>query len=247
MNRFDNEVIIITGGASGIGLATAESFASEGASVVIADVSVEAGEQAAAKIRDSGGEALFIESDVAEKDSVSALMDDVQAEYGSIDILHNNAYWADPKECLETTEVEWNRTIDVILKGTFLCSKHAIPHMRENGEGIIVNSASIHSLVAFEEFTAYQAAKAGLMGLTRSLALDYAPEIRVNSLIIGCVKSPALDDAPDHVLEGLKEQTPLKRFAEPEEIAEAVMYLSSDAASFVTGSGLVIDGGWTIK
>ena len=245
MERYTDRVAIVTGAASGIGFATARRFAQEGAAVVIADIDVEGGNRAVEQIRKTNGEVKFVKADVAKNADVEQLIGFTEQTYGRLDVLHNNAYWTVPKACVDVEEEEWNRTIDVILKGTFLCSKHALPLMLETGGGNIVNSGSVHSFVAFEQFTAYDSAKAGLLGITRSLAIDYAPNIRANVLIIGAVETPAMDISPDSK-QSLIDRTPLKRLAQPEEIADAVLYLASDAASFITGSALVIDGGWTI-
>jgi NAD(P)-dependent dehydrogenase (short-subunit alcohol dehydrogenase family) len=222
-------------------------FAEEGASVVIADLDVEGGEAAAEGLRMSGAGALFVETDVTKREDVRRLITSTLETFGHLDIVHNNAYWAVPKACVDVEEWEWDMTIDVVLKGAFLCAKYAIPAMSRTGGGSIINSASTHSIVAFKGFTAYQAAKAGLLGLTRSLAVDYAPAVRVNALVIGAVRSPALEMASPRLKEEIVAGTPLGRFAEPGEIAQAVAYLASDDASFITGSALVIDGGWTIQ
>lgn len=247
MSRFEGKVAVITGAASGIGLSTARTFAEEGASVVVADVDVEGGEKAAEMLQASGSRAIFVETDVTKSEDVKRLISTTEETYGRLDVLHNNAYWTVPRACVDVKEWEWDRTIDVVLKGAFLCAKYAIPVMVKAGGGSIVNSASTHSVVAFKGFTAYQAAKAGLLGLTRSLAADYAPQVRVNALVIGAVRTPALQMASPELKEEIVAGTPLGRFAEPGEIARAVAYLASEDASFITGSALVIDGGWTIQ
>ena len=148
-----------------------------------------------------------------------------------------------PASVLETTEEEWDRTLAVCLKGPFLGAKYAIPHMLKNGAGVIINTASVHGIRGVAGWTAYQAAKGGLLSLTRSLAADCAPSIRVNAILPGGVNTPAQSIADPAAVRASVEKTPMKRFAEPEEIAEAALFLASDASSFVTGAAIVVDGG----
>ena len=152
-------------------------------------------------------------------------------QFGRLDILHNNAFSTVPRAALETTEEEWDRTLAVCLKGPFLGAKYAIPHMLQNGSGVIINTASVHSIRGVAGWAAYQAAKGGLLSLTRSLAADYAPNIRVNAILPGGVNTQAQKIADPSAVREAAEKTPMSRFAEPEEIAEVALFLASDASS----------------
>ena len=241
--KLSGRVALITGAGSGIGRATALLFAKEGAAVTVADISDDGGRETVARIEQIGGRGLFVHTDVSLASQVEAAIEATVREFGRLDILHNNAFSTVPRAVLETTEEEWDRTLAVCLKGPFLGAKYAIPHMLKNGGGAIINTASVHGIRGVRGWTAYQAAKGGLLSLTRSLAADCAPNIRVNAILPGGVNTPAQGIADPAAVRASAEKTPMKRFAEPEEIAEAALFLASDASSFVTGAAIVADGG----
>ena len=237
-------VAIVTGAGNGIGRATASRLARSGARVAVVDVDSTAAAGTAQAIRDDGGEALPIAADVGLSASVDAMVAATIATFGRVDILHNNAAWYPVKAALETTEEEWDHTMGVCLKGAWMGARAVLPHMRAQGGGCIVNTASIHSLVAFANHAAYDTAKAGLLGLTRSLAVDYGPEVRVNALAPGGVATRLWDRLSPADRQAFVDATVLKRLASPEEIADGVLFLVS--SPFMTGACLVMDGGWTI-
>ena len=249
MGIFENKVALITGAASGIGFAIAKSFCKEGASVVINDINDAAGEKAARTLKELGCNAIYIRADVSKNTDVKHMFEFIAERFGKLDILVNNAGISLIKPLTELDESEWDKVINVNLKSVFLCSKHAIPLMR-NG-GVIINISSVLGLVGSRGESAYCASKGGVIALTKALALELADKgIRVVAVCPGSVKTEMLkkvieSKGKDTVLEFIKSNIPLKRPAEPEEIANVVLFLASDAASYVTGSVIVVDGGWT--
>jgi NAD(P)-dependent dehydrogenase (short-subunit alcohol dehydrogenase family) len=256
--RLKDRVAIVTGGASGIGKATAFLFAREGARVVVVDLDVEGAQATAAEIEAVGGEAFQVAADVSSEDDVSRAVAAVVERFGGVHLLFNNAgiNQADnvrgPIE--EQTGEGWDRIFSVNLKGTVLCSKHAVPEIKRCGGGAIVNTASISGLVAVSTH-AYSASKAAIMQLTRTMARELGPDgIRVNAIAPGGVETPMVmgprdDVSLDERLETMArfaEKTPLGRVGKPEDIARAALYLASDESSFVTGHVLVVDGGYTV-
>ena len=234
MERLSDRVAIVTGGASGIGAATARRLASEGAHVVVADRDL-AGAQAVAA--DIAGAA--VEHDVAERGSWEALM----ATVGGVDILVNNAGVTRDRSLLKMSDDEWQTVIDIHLKGMWLGCQHAVPSMRERGGGAIVNLSSEARHGAFGQSN-YSAAKAGIVGLTRTVALEHARHgVRCNAVAPGAVDTPMTQAVPQDVKDGWIPNIPLRRFAEPPEIAAAIAFLVSDDASYVTGQCLGVDGG----
>jgi len=245
---------VVTGGGSGIGRAAAILLAQNGARVVLADVDTRAGQETVREIRKSDGEAIFVRTNVSRAPEANHLMVTTANKFGSIDILFNNAGIPGPHSVTETSEEEWDRVLGVNLKGVFLCSKYAIPHMMKKRRGAIVNTASAVGLVGSAGQAAYCASKGGVVILTKAMALDCAGlGIRVNCVCPGFVETPMVErflagiDASERgkVTESLKKLHPLGRFARPEEIAYAVLYLASEEASFVTGCAFPVDGGWT--
>ncbi len=243
--RVAGQVAIITGAASGIGERTATLLAAEGARVTVADVDVEGGRRTVDIITAKGGEAVFVEVDVSEAKQVRRMVEYTVDAFGRLDILHNNAIWYRNAPATELEESVWDRTLNTGLKAIYLAAKYAIPAMLKTGGGAIVNTGSVHSLVGFETNTAYDAAKAGVLGITRVLALDYGPSIRVNAVLPGAIQTPLWDRVEVSADERrrLAEMVPAKRVGTPADIASAVLFLASDEASFITGTSLVVDGG----
>ena len=245
--RLAGRVAVITGGASGIGLATARRFAAEGATVVIGDFNVETGEAAAKEV---GG--LFVQVDVTDEAQVNNLFDTAQKTYGSLDIAFNNAGISPPDDdSIETTELPaWDRVQDVNLKSVYLCSRAALRHMVAQQSGSIINTASFVAVMgSATSQISYTASKGGVLALTRELGVQFARQgIRVNALCPGPVNTPLLQELfakdPERAQRRLV-HVPMGRFAEPEELAAAVAFLASDDASFITATAFVVDGGVT--
>lgn len=244
------KVVIVTGAKSGIGLASAIRFADEGARVVVADIR-EASQEVGELVK-RGTEAVFIQVDVSDESQVAALIEKTIAIFGRLDILVNNAGIELAKKVTDTTEAEWEHLMDVNLKGVFLCSKLAIPVMQRNGRGVIVNVASELGLVGGSEIAAYAASKGGVVQLTKAMAIDHASDgIRVNCIAPGPVSTPLLEEIIKSALNAELERqsivgkTLLKRLARPEEIANFIVFVASDEASYMTGAVVTVDGGWT--
>ena len=246
--RMQGKVALVTGGSSGIGRATALAFAREGAKVVVAaDKNVEGGKETIGLIKKTGGEATFVKADVSKAAEVEALVDKTIALYGRLDYAHNNAGILGARGSLtELTEEQWDHNINVNLKSVWLCMKYEILYMVEHGGGAIVNTSSLAGLRALEGSPFYVASKHGIIGLTKSAALEYGKAgIRVNTVCPGLILTPPiLKDFRDSLAEAVrKERIPLGRVGNPEEVAEVVVWLCSDAASFVTGDAIAVDGG----
>lgn len=258
MQRLAGKVALITGGSSGIGRATALAFAKEGAKVVVASRRNLEGEETAQLIKDIGGEALFVKTDVSKAAEVEALVNKTVATYGRLDIAFNNAAIEGPiKTLVEQTEEEFDSIIDINLKGLWLSMKYEILEMLKLGGGCIVNTSSISGLVGMPASSIYAASKHGVLGMTKSAALEYAKSgIRINAVSPGSIETamlnrflsnnPFLGDSVEAKKEMMAKH-PLGRIGEPEEVAEAVVWLCSEGASFVTGQSLTVDGGYTIQ
>jgi NAD(P)-dependent dehydrogenase (short-subunit alcohol dehydrogenase family) len=250
--QFGGKVALVTGGSSGIGRAAASAFAGEGANVVVADVLVEGGEETVRMIKEAGGEAIFVKTDVSKATEVEALIKKAVETYGRLDCAINNAgvegTMAPTADC---TEENWDCTININLKGVWLCMKYEIPQMLKQGGGAIVNMASVAGLVGLQGLPAYCASKGGVVQLTRTAALEYARAgIRVNAVCPGVIRTPLVDRliaAQPEMEEALTAMEPVGRTGKPEEVAEAVVWLCSDAASFVTGHAMVVDGGFAAQ
>ncbi len=248
--RFDGRVALITGGSSGIGRATAALFSREGAAVVLTGRNQERGDEVARAINGDGGEALFIRADVRIADHCRRAVERTLERFGKIDVLFNNAGVYHPRTVPETTEEEWDETIDSSLKGAFLMSKYALPSMIERGSGSIIHNSSGWGILGGDHAAAYCAAKGGIVVMTKAMAIDHGPQgIRVNCVCPGDVDTPMLPDeagkrgmAWEDYLAGARDR-PLGRIGSADEIARAVLFLASDDASFITGGALVVDGG----
>jgi NAD(P)-dependent dehydrogenase (short-subunit alcohol dehydrogenase family) len=244
-------VALVTGGASGIGRATAELFAERGAAVVVADVS-EAGEETVAAITAAGGQATFVHGDVSVEADVEAMVEVAESVYGGLDAAFNNAGIGVPLEPFEELDSDrWARVLAVNLGGVCLCMKHELAVMVPRGRGTIVNTSSVAGLVGTPQSAPYTAAKHGVVGLTRTAALEHGRNgIRVNAIAPGFTRTPMVKELfenPSSEIEQLLALSPLGRVAEPGEIAEAALWLTSPASSFVTGHVLVVDGGFTAQ
>lgn len=245
--EFDGKVVVVTGGASGIGRATARRFASLGARVVVGDVSDPSGRETAELIRADGGEARYRHTDVTLEADVEALMADAVDAFGRLDVAFNNAgavgaYGPTAELSLD----DWRRIVDVNLSAVFLCIKAEIPRLLASGGGAIVNNASGAGLIGFAGLPAYVATKHGVVGLTKSVALEHAQTgIRVNAVCPGSVRTPMLRAfaGDDRAMEKMGAIAPMGRLGTPEEVAEAVVWLASERASFLTGVALPVDGG----
>ena len=256
MNRLKDKVAVVTGGGDGIGRAICELFAEEGAAVVIAEKNPETGKQTAQHITRSGGRAHFIGTDVADEASVQRMAAETARVFGRVHILVNNAAIFVLKG-IDATPEEWRQILDVNVMGPALVAKHVVPLMRKAGGGAIVNIASMSSFIAQPEFVTYNSSKAALATMTRCMALDLAPDkIRVNAVCPGTVwtqivqrltRERGLDRAAADAHPDWGGAHILKRIAEPREIAYAVLFLASEEASFITGSHLMVDGGYTAK
>lgn len=250
--RLENKVAIITGGGSGIGRATAVAFAREGASVSVAGRREDALTETADEMqREAGGDAYYVVGDVTKAEDAERIVSDTVARLGRVDILVNNAGQVRRDLPLAETDDEvWDQMIRANLSSVFLMSRAAIPAMLEAGGGAIVNNASSLAHVAVPGMGAYSAAKGALVALTRSLALDYAPKIRVNAVCPGLVETPlSYVDRPDfdERKADLAGAHPLGRIGVPEDVAPAILFLASDEASWITGTSLLIDGGFTLR
>ena len=241
--RVAGKAAIVTGAASGIGRATAQVLAREGAAVCIADVDADGGRQVADEIAAKGGEAIFVRTDVGARADVIAMFERTEEAFGRVDIVHNNAIWFRHGTATELDERDWDGTLNIGLKAIFLAAKYGIPIMRKTGGGTIINTGSVHSLVSFATCTAYDAAKAGVLGLTRTLAIDYGPDIRVCAVLPGAILTPLWDGAPEEDRRRFAQMVPAKRLGTGEDVANAVLFLASDEASFITGTALTVDGG----
>lgn len=251
MHRLKNKIAIVTGGASGIGRATAILFAQEGARVMVGDVDEAGGEETVRQIQAAGGDALFRRTDVSLAADTNALVRATLDRWGALHVLFNNAYWGPTgKDVLTTTEEEWDRTQHVTLKSIYLLSRAAIPEMHRTGGGSIINTASVAGVVGSRNFSAYAAAKGGVIALTKSMAQDFGKQgLRVNSIAPGPIQTPAIAELCKDAawLARQKERLLLDRFGRPEDIAFAALYLASDESAFVTGSTLMVDGGATSR
>jgi NAD(P)-dependent dehydrogenase (short-subunit alcohol dehydrogenase family) len=242
------KVALVTGGSAGIGRATALAFARNGARVVVADVADEAGEETVRMIREAGGEAIYVHADVSSATEVEAMVGRAIDAFDRLDYAFNNAgIEGEQAPTHGCTEENWDRVLAINLKSVWLCIRFQIPHMLRRGGGAIVNCSSVAGLVGFAGIPAYTASKHGIIGLTKTAALDYATQgIRVNAICPGVIHTEMVDrftHGDPSALEQLTASGPMGRMGTPEEIADAVLWLCSDGASFVTGQAIAVDGG----
>jgi NAD(P)-dependent dehydrogenase (short-subunit alcohol dehydrogenase family) len=254
VRRFEGRVALVTGGAAGIGRAICLQLAREGAAVAIADRDEDGGRETLALVEKSGGTGLSLRMDVAREADVASAVEQALARFGSIDALFNNAGVELSRALHDTTTEEWDRVLDVNLKGMFLVSRQVLPVMMRQGRGAVVNTSSISGLLGWPGSAAYCSSKGGVIALTRQMAVDYAPHgIRVTCICPGTTLTPmierlfGLEKDPAASRKSIEAMHPLGRLARPEEIAEAALFLASDEASFITGVALPVDGGYTAR
>ena len=249
--RLKDKVAIITGSGSGIGKAAALMFAREGAKVMVADIDEPSAKKTVEEIEAQGGESTLFQVDVTKESQVKQMIEATEERFGRLNVLFNNAGMQNIGSILEVKEEDWDKVFAVNVKSIFLCSKHAVPLMIQNGEGSIINVASVAGVVGVPKLAAYCAAKGAVVLLTKNMALDLAPHnIRVNCIVPGTTLTPLIQDLlkTDDTEEKRRARLakyPIGRYGKPEEIAAAALFLASDEASFVTGSSLVVDGGMT--
>lgn len=242
--QLKGKVILLTGAAGGIGRAAALAFAREGASVVLADVDETAGERVAAEVRDAGGEAWFFRVDVTDRQGVSQMVSEARYRYGRIDVLVNNAGITRDAILPNLTEDDWRRVLDVNLSGVLYCTQAAVPVMLEQGRGKIINTASVSGVYGNVGQTNYAAAKAGVIGMTKTWAKELGPKgITVNAVAPGFIETEMTAKVPEKVLAKIRERIPLRRLGKPEDVANVYVFLASDASDYLNGAVLHVDGG----
>lgn len=247
MGILDNKVALVTGAGSGIGLAIAESYAKEGAKVIVSDINEEHGKQAVVKIKSEGGEASFVKADTSKAEEVEALIKSTVEIYGRLDIACNNAgIGGEQKLTGEYGLDSWRKVLNVNLDGVFYGCKYQLEQMEKNGGGVIVNIASIHGTVAAPLSSAYTASKHAVVGLTKNIGAEYGQiNIRCNAVGPAYIETPLLESASGDMKEALVAKHPMGRLGTSQEVAELVLFLSSDKASFMTGGYYLVDGGYT--
>jgi NAD(P)-dependent dehydrogenase (short-subunit alcohol dehydrogenase family) len=248
----NGRIIIVTGGASGIGQATVRLFASNGDAVVISDRNEAHGKALQEALRAQNQLVSFLPMDVRDERVVQNAIDRIIAEWGHIDVLCNNAGIEINRPANEFTSQEYDAMLDTNLRGTFLCSKFAYPHLRKR-KGSIINTASVQGLACEANTAVYAATKAALLGFTRGMARDFAPEVRVNAICPGAILTPMMDDFlaaqanPQSAIDAMARNIPIARLGRPEEVASVIYFLASEAASYITGGSFVVDGGLLAK
>jgi NAD(P)-dependent dehydrogenase (short-subunit alcohol dehydrogenase family) len=248
LSQLNGKVALVTGASSGIGRATALAFARAGAKVVTASRRIAESEETVDQILEAGGEAIFVKTDVSKAAEVEALVNKTVDIYSRLDCAFNNAGIPSTDQLTDILEEDWDRVIDVNLKGTWLCLKYEIAAMLKLGGGAIVNAASMGAVVGFAGYTSYCASKGGVISLTKAAAMEYAKSgIRINVVSPGAIETDMLATIPAPQVAQIIAMHPIGRSGKPKEVAEAVVWLCSDAASFVTGHNMMIDGGYTAQ
>ena len=241
----ENKVALVTGSASGIGRASAELFAKQGAQVIVTDLAEDDGHETVKRINATGGDSIFLKADIGKMSEVEGLVNAATQHYGRIDVLFSNACHYPEGKAADVPEEDWDRGISGCLKATWMLAKHTLPGMVKRGGGTIVVTGSVHSLFGFTGTHSYDIAKAGLLGLVRNIALDYAPTVRINAVLPGAVETGLWDHLGPEEREKIAKGLPLQRNGQPEDIAQAALFLASDMSSYVTGTHLTVDGGQT--
>lgn len=245
MGKLQDKVVVITGGISGIGAASARLFAEEGAKLVLVDMNDNLGEEFTNNLSSDGYDAIFVKADVSSEEDVQNVFDMTLEKYHKVDVVFNNAGIGGMTPTEELDYSDWKKTIDVDLDGVFLVAQAGIKEFLKNDGGVIINTASMYGWVGAPQSAAYNAAKGGVVNLTRSLGLEYAERnIRVNALCPGYIDTPILGETDRKIL---SDTTPMKRLGQPEEIAKAALFLATDDSSFMTGQSLLVDGGYTAQ
>ncbi|MFF3707935.1 SDR family NAD(P)-dependent oxidoreductase [Streptomyces phaeochromogenes] len=242
--RFDGRTAVVTGAASGIGAATAARLAEEGAAVVLVDLAEERGEAVAERIGKDGGRARFVTADVAVEEDWARVVAAAHG-YGPVDVLVSNAFTVDVTPAHEMSLPSWQRQLDVNLTGSFLGFRAALPDLRDR-RGAVVLTSSVHAHKGIPGHPAYAASKGALLSLCAQLAVEYGPEVRVNAVVPGPILTAAWDRVTPEDRERSVAETAVRRFGSPEEVAAAIAFLSADEASYITGTSLVVDGGWSV-
>ncbi|MDV2582527.1 3-oxoacyl-ACP reductase FabG [Alkalibacillus haloalkaliphilus] len=243
MARLDGRVAIITGGANGIGYAAANLFGEEGAKVVLADFDVETGKEKAQQLQNEGFDVMFVQVNVADRISVDHMIEQVIKQYGKIDILVNNAGITRDAMLSKMSVEDFQQVIDVNLTGVFHCTQAALPYLLEQGKGKVINTSSVSGTYGNVGQTNYAAAKAGLIGMTKTWAKELGrKQINVNAVAPGFTETSMVESVPEHIIEGLKKQVPMGRLGQPEDIAKAYLYLASDDSDYVNGQVINVDG-----
>ena len=240
-----DKVALITGAASGIGRASAQLFARQGAKVAAADISEAAGEETVQNIRAEGGDGIFVRTDVGVMDEIGALVEKTVAQYGRLDVIFSNAAAYSRGDAVEQDEAGWDRTLAVCLKASWMLAHFGAPHMLAGGGGAMVITGSVHTIRGYAGHAAYQASKGGLMSLTRAMAADFAPTIRVNCILPGAIMTGMSAHLVEEQRRKLAASIPLKRIGEPDDIAQAALFLASPMSAYITGTSILEDGGMT--
>ncbi|WP_017240788.1 SDR family NAD(P)-dependent oxidoreductase [Streptomyces sp. SS] len=246
MNRFSGQTAVVTGAASGIGAASALRLAAEGASVVVSDIADEAGEAVAAAIRADGGRAAYVRCDVSSEEDWTALRDEAHARFGPVAVLHSNAFIHTSGAAHELPVAVWDREMAVNLRALYLATRTFLDDLRAE-RGSLVATSSVHADFGLPGYPVYAAAKGGMCALVRQLAVEYGPEVRFNSVLPGPILTDVWNDVDEEGRRLSAEATALARLGRPEEVASAVAFLASADAAYITGTNLVVDGGWTVK
>ncbi|MFD4377143.1 SDR family NAD(P)-dependent oxidoreductase [Streptomyces sp. NPDC059202] len=246
MNRFSGQTAVVTGAASGIGAASAARLAREGAAVVVADIAAPAGEAVAARIREEGGRAAYIRCDVSSEADWIALRAETHERFGPVSILHSNAFTHTPAAAHELPVDSWDRELAVNLRSLYLAARTFLDDLRAEG-GSLVATSSVHADFGLPGYPAYAASKGGMCALIRQFAVEYGPEVRFNSVLPGPILTDVWNDVDEEGRRLSAGATALARLGRPEEVAGAVAFLASADAAYITGTNLVVDGGWTVK